>query len=282
MSRNERAKYAAEALFNALSDWSEHDREAYVKLHYQPYLLSVSLEDQIRHTGFIRQTDKAGQVLATMVRTDSFHAITEITVLSPDHPRLLAVIAGACAASGANIVNAQIFTTADGRALDTIHVSREFPDDADELRRAATIGKMIEDVLSGRKLLPEVIANRTKLKRKSKAFVVSPSATISNSLSNKFTVVEVEGLDRTGLLSEVTAVLSDLSLDIQSARITTFGEKVIDTFYVTDLVGQKISNENKRGNIIARLKAVMAGEEDELRQRMPSGIIALGDAARRS
>ncbi|MBO9097091.1 MULTISPECIES: [protein-PII] uridylyltransferase [unclassified Rhizobium] len=274
VSRNERAKYAAEALFNALSDWSEHDREAYVKLHYQPYLLSVSLEDQIRHTGFIRQTDKAGQVLATMVRTDSFHAITEITVLSPDHPRLLAVIAGACAASGANIVNAQIFTTADGRALDTIHVSREFPDDADELRRAATIGKMIEDVLSGRKLLPEVIANRTKLKRKSKAFVVSPSATISNSLSNKFTVVEVEGLDRTGLLSEVTAVLSDLSLDIQSARITTFGEKVIDTFYVTDLVGQKISNENKRGNIIARLKAVMAGEEDELRQRMPSGIIA--------
>lgn len=75
-------------------------------------------------------------------------------------------------------------------------------------------------------------------------------------------------------MSEVTAVLSDLSLDIQSARITTFGEKVIDTFYVTDLVGQKISNENKRGNIIARLKAVMAGEEDELRQRMPSGIIA--------
>jgi [protein-PII] uridylyltransferase len=76
------------------------------------------------------------------------------------------------------------------------------------------------------------------------------------------------------LLSEITAVLSDLSLDIQSARITTFGEKVIDTFYVTDLVGQKITNDNKRANIIARLKAVMSGEEDELRQRMPSGIIA--------
>ena len=38
---------------------------------------------------FIRETDRAGRALATMVRTHSFHAITEITVLAPDHPRLL-------------------------------------------------------------------------------------------------------------------------------------------------------------------------------------------------
>ncbi|MBB4193586.1 [protein-PII] uridylyltransferase [Rhizobium aethiopicum] len=274
VSRKERANAAAEALRGALSDWSQKDRNTYTKLHYQPYLLSVPLEDQLRHAHFIRQADKAGQALATMVRTDSFHAITEITVLSPDHPRLLAVIAGACAAAGANIVDAQIFTTSDGRALDTIHVSREFADDADELRRAATIGRMIEDVLAGRKRLPEVIATRTRNRKRSKAFDIPPSVNITNSLSNKFTVIEVECLDRPGLLSEITAVLSDLSLDIQSARITTFGEKVIDTFYVTDLVGQKISGDSKRANITARMKAVMAEEQDELRERMPSGIIA--------
>ncbi|MBB3132677.1 [protein-PII] uridylyltransferase [Rhizobium pisi] len=282
VSRKERANAAAEALHAALTDWSQKDRNTYTKLHYQPYLLSVPLEDQIRHAHFIRQADKAGQALATTVRTDSFHAITEITVLSPDHPRLLAVIAGACAAAGANIVDAQIFTTSDGRALDTIHVSREFADDADELRRAATIGRMIEDVLSGRKRLPEVIATRARNRKKSKAFVIPPSVNITNSLSNKFTVIEVECLDRPGLLSEITAVLSDLSLDIQSARITTFGEKVIDTFYVTDLVGQKISGDSKRANITARLKAVMAEEEDELRERMPSGIIAPAATARTS
>ncbi|NKL95793.1 [protein-PII] uridylyltransferase [Rhizobium leguminosarum] len=280
VSRKERANAAADALRAALADWSQKDRNIYTKLHYQPYLLSVPLEDQTRHAHFIRQADKAGQALATTVRTDSFHAITEITVLSPDHPRLLAVIAGACAAAGANIVDAQIFTTSDGRALDTIHVSREFTDDADELRRAATIGRMIEDVLSGRKRLPEVIATRARNRKKSKAFVIPPSVNITNSLSNKFTVIEVECLDRPGLLSEITAVLSDLSLDIQSARITTFGEKVIDTFYVTDLVGQKISGDSKRANITARMKAVMAEEEDELRERMPSGIIAPAATAR--
>jgi [protein-PII] uridylyltransferase len=274
VSRKERAKVAEEALGQALGNWSSKDRRTYAKLHYQPYLLSVSLEDQVRHAKFIKDADKAGQALATMVRTDSFHAITEITVLAPDHPRLLSIIAGACAAAGANIVDAQIFTTSDGRALDTILVNREFANDEDELRRAGTIGRMIEDVLSGKKRLPEVIATRTKGRKRNKTFNISPSVIISNGLSNKFTVIEVECLDRTGLLAEITAVLADLSLDILSARITTFGEKVIDTFYVTDLVGHKVTNENRQGSIAARLKAVMAEQEDELRTGMPSGIIA--------
>ncbi len=274
VSRKERAKHAGLLLNEALADWSLKDRKTYTKLHYEPYLLSVPLEDQVRHTNFIRQTDKADKAMATMVRTHSFHAITEITVLSPDHPRLLSIIAGACAAAGANIADAQIFTTSDGRALDTILINREFPIDEDEMRRGATIGKMIEDVLAGRKRLPEVIANRSKGKRRNKAFPVQPYVTMSNALSNKFTVIEVECLDRIGLLAEITAVLSDLSLDIHSARITTFGEKVIDTFYVIDLIGQKITNENRQANITARLKSVIAEQSDELRDRMPSGIIA--------
>ncbi len=265
--RKERARHAAEQLAHALGGWSQKDQKRYTKLHYEPYLLSVALEDQVRHAHFIRQADKAGQALATMVRTDSFHAITEITVLAPDHPRLLSVIAGACAAAGANIADAQIFTTSDGRALDTIMVNREFPIDEDEMRRAATIGKMIEDVLSGKKRLPEVIATRSKGKKKNKTFPVQPDVTISNSLSNKFTVVEVECLDRIGLLAEITAVLADLSLDIHSARITTFGEKVIDTFYVTDLVGQKVTSENRQASIATRLKSVMAEQNDEPRDR---------------
>ncbi|WP_105381270.1 [protein-PII] uridylyltransferase [Neorhizobium alkalisoli] len=274
LSRKERAKQAEEELFKALDDWSQKDRRTYSKLHYQPYLLSVSLDDQVRHAKFIRDADKAGQALATMVRTDSFHAITEITILAPDHPRLLSIIAGACAAAGANIADAQIFTTSDGRALDTILINREFQVDEDELRRAGTISRMIEDVLSGKKRLPEVIATRAKSRKRNKTFVLPPSVTISNTLSNKFTVIEVECLDRTGLLADITAVLADLSLDIHSAHITTFGEKVIDTFYVIDLVGSKITNENRQGNISARLKAVMSEQEDELRSGMPTGIIA--------
>ena len=269
-----RAAEARERLAEGLADWPERERKAYMKLHYVPYLLAVDTQDQLRHAAFIRDAKKAGKRLATMVRTHSFHAITEITVLAPDHPRLLTIVAGACAAAGANIADAQVFTTTDGRALDTILINRAFDIDEDELRRAGNIGRMIEDVLSGRTHLPEAIASKTRNRRKARPFEVTPRVSINNSLSNYFTVIELEGLDRTGLLSDLTAVLSDLSLDIASAHITTFGEKVIDTFYVTDLFGHQITSNSRRANIAARLKAVLSGVRDDVRHDMPSGIIA--------
>jgi len=182
-------------------------------------------------------------------------------VLAQDHPRLLSVIAGACAAAGGNIVDAQIFTTSDGRALDTILIAREFDRDEDERRRGERVGKLIEDVLSGRSWLPEMIEKRAKPKRGAKAFRIQPRAEIRNALSNRFSVIEVEGLDRPGLLSEITGTLSDLSLDIASAHITTFGEKVIDTFYVTDLTSQKIENQSRLKTIRERLIATLDGTQ---------------------
>src|SRR5690606_39261240 len=90
-----------------------------------------------------------------------------------------------------------------------------------------------------------------------------PRAEIRNSLSNRFSVIEVEGLDRPGLLSEITGALSDLSLDIASAHITTFGEKVIDTFYVTDLTGSKIENPTRMEAVRSRLIATLEGAAAE-------------------
>jgi [protein-PII] uridylyltransferase len=259
VTRAERATEARERLAAGLADWPEKARRKYVRLHYENYLLTVDLKDQLRHAEFIREADAAKKKLATMVKTHEFEAVTEITVLAQDHPRLLSVIAGACAAAGGNIVDAQIFTTADGRALDSILISREFDRDEDERRRATRVGRLIEDVLSGKTWLPEMIATRTKPKRGSKTFKIAPRADIRNSLSNRFSVIEVEGLDRPGLLSEITGTLSDLSLDIASAHITTFGEKVIDTFYVTDLTGSKIENPTRLETIQKRLIATLEG-----------------------
>jgi [protein-PII] uridylyltransferase len=259
VSRAQRAAAAREKLGEALASWPEKARRAYVGLHYENYLLTVDLDDQIRHAEFVLEADKAKKQLATMVKTHEFEAVTEITVLAQDHPRLLSVIAGACASAGGNIVDAQIFTTSDGRALDTILINREFDRDEDERRRAERVGRLIEDVLSGKVWLPEMIEKRTRSKRGAKAFRIEPGFEIRNTLSNRFSVIEVTGLDRPGLLSEITGTLSDLSLDIASAHITTFGEKVIDTFYVTDLTGQKIENPTRLETIRKRLIATLEG-----------------------
>lgn len=106
-----------------------------------------------------------------MDRLLEFEVVTEITVFAPDYPRLMSIITGACAAASAHIAGAQIFTTADGRALDTILINREFPQDEDERRRAARVGEMIENVLAGKVRLPEIIsASCTRLKRPAATF----------------------------------------------------------------------------------------------------------------
>jgi [protein-PII] uridylyltransferase len=259
INRKDRAASARIELAARLAEWPENERAAYVKQHYDNYLLTVDIEDQVRHAGFMRSALAENKKLATAVQTDSFQAITEITVLAPDHPRLLSVIAAACSSAGAKIDGAHIFTTSNGWALDTILINREFPDDGDELRRAKRIGTIIEEVLAGRSYLPDVLANKMKLRRNLKAFSIEPAVSIKNTLSNRFSVIEVEGLDRPGILSEITGALSDLALDIRSAHITTFGEKVIDTFYVTDLTGQKITNPARQKRIRKVLVDVLMG-----------------------
>jgi [protein-PII] uridylyltransferase len=196
--------------------------------------------------------------LATEVATDSFRGVTELLISAPDHPRLLAIITGACAAAGANIVDAQIFTTTDGIALDTIYVSRAFDRDEDELRRAKRIADGIERALKGEIKIAEAVAARSASgKPGPKAFTVVPDVVIDNQLSARFTVVEVSGLDRPGLLYELTTAFGRLQLNIASAHIATFGEKAVDVFYVTDLMGGKVTHGSKQAAIRRQIMDVL-------------------------
>jgi [protein-PII] uridylyltransferase len=236
----------AQAEFRAeLKDWPAARIDAYIARHYPAYWLKVDLPHRVVHARFVQAAEDAGKSIATSFALDVTRGVTELTVLAPDHPWLLSTLAGACAATGANIVDAQIFTTTDGRVLDTIAVSREFEQDDDETRRAARIADTIEKALSGTLKLPEVVARRSASKGRLKAFAIEPEVTINNQWSNRYTVIEVTGLDRPGLLYELTATLSKLSLNITSAHVATFGERVVDVFYVTDLLGAKIASPTR-------------------------------------
>jgi [protein-PII] uridylyltransferase len=209
----------------------------------------VDDDSQVRHATFVRAADERGARFAFEVRPMAFEGATEITILAPDHPRLLSTIAGACAASDANIVDAQIFTTTDGRALDTVIVSRAFDEDADEARRGERIARLIEQVLEGRVRLGDAVAPQAPQEPAQRGFHDRAAGTRYNELSDRFTVVEVECLDRHGLLYDLTHGISDLSLDIASAHIATFGERVVDTFYVTDLTGHRVTAKPRQNRI---------------------------------
>ena len=258
IDRKRRVVARQEELRAALPGWSGPEFDAYSARHYPAYWLKVDLASKVKHARLLHLCAVELRSLATEVTTDAFRGVTELTVVAPDHPRLLSIIAGACASSGANIVDAHIFTTTDGLALDTIFVSRAFDRDEDELRRAGRVAQTIEKGLRGEARIGELVAARGGVpKDRDKTFALVPDVTIDNSLSGFHSVIEVTGLDRPGLLYDLTTAISRLNLNIASSHIVTFGEKAVDSFYVTDLTGAKVANPARQGAVKRALLEVL-------------------------
>src|SRR5437899_12396325 len=93
-------------------------------------------------------------------------------------------------------------------------------------------------------------------------FTVPPRVLIDNLASRSHTVIEVNGRDRPGLLYEVTRELTRLNLQISSAKISTYGEKVVDVFYVKNLFGHKVEQPQKLADIRKALEAVLANSDE--------------------
>jgi [protein-PII] uridylyltransferase len=262
LSRSERVARAQGALRERLAAWPKPDLEHFIDRHYPSYWLRTDLDVVAEHAKLIRDAEAQSKSLVTHIATDAFRGVTEITLLAPNHPRLLAMVAGACTGAGANIVDAQISTTRDGMALDTIHLEREFDHAEDEERRAKKIALTIERLLRGDTRLADVVLTKRKPKPRLSAFTVEPQVVIDNTLSDALTVIEINGLDRPGLLYDVTREISDLNLDIASAHIATFGEKAVDVFYVTDLTGKKITSSSRETAIRERLMKALQARQD--------------------
>jgi [protein-PII] uridylyltransferase len=183
--------------------------------------------------------------------------VTEITLYTADHPGLFSRIAGALAISGANIVDARIMTMSNGMALDTFWVQdlagRPF-DRPDKLTRLAVI---FENVLTGDLKPHREFARPPAFPSRTQVFTVMPRVLVDNKASASHTVIEVNGRDRPGLLFEVTRELTRLNLQISSAKISTYGEKVVDVFYVKNLFGHKVE-QARLAEVRDTLEAVLA------------------------
>ena len=211
----------------------------------------------------MRASEQAGHKLAINVGFDEARGVTELTILATDHPWLLSIIAGACASAGANIVDAQIYTTTDGRALDTIAISqgirprrgRGTARDPHRRDDRAGAGRQVAAARSGGAHAPPAAARCAP-------FVVEPEVTINNQWSDRYTVIEVSGLDRPGLLYQLTTAISKLNLNIASAHVATFGERARDVFYVTDLLGAQINAPTRQAAIKSALIHLLASDDD--------------------
>ena len=261
--RVKRARQAADDIL-AAEGWNEPDRAAYAALGYPGYWLSFDPETHARHARLVRDAESRGAPLTVVTEPSHARAVTEITVYATDHPGLFSRIAGALAVAGASIVDARIHTLTNGCALDTFWVQDAAGGAFDQPHRIAKLAVLVEQALSGHLRLENEIPKlgQALIGRRMRAIHVPPRVVVDNRASNTYTVLEVNGRDRPGLLHDVTNAISEQGLQIGSAHVTTYGVRAVDVFYVKDVFGLKVENERKLSGLRdALLGALAAGEE---------------------
>ena len=255
----QRIEAARKVLRKRLADWSDDEFAAYSARHYSAYWLAAPPQVQERDARLVREADLAANLLALRADVDNFRAITELTLYTADHPGLFANVAGALALSGASIVDAKIFSTKDGMALDSFSIQNSRGGAFVQPQDFAALKTTIERVITG-ELDPEGrVARHRTISGRTRVFTVEPRVLIDNKASDSHTVIEVNGRDRRGLLFDLTRTLFKASLTISSAHIATYGEQAVDVFYVRDLYGHKITHRSKLRSTKEALLAALGG-----------------------
>ncbi len=149
-------------------------------------------------------------------------------------------------------------------ALDNFLIQDPLGRPFDGARQLARLEQGIADALANRGRLADRLAARPLPRARAEAFAIAPRALIDNKASNRFTVIEVNARDRPALLSDLAHTLFSAKATIKSAHVATYGERAVDTFYVTDLTGQKIETPTRLKALEKRLLAVAAGNKLEL------------------
>ena len=266
-ARQARVEDAKDALRARLTDWTGEEIEAQFERGYPGYWLTFDTETLERQARMMRNAEMEERPLTVEIHVVSNLDVTEVTIYTQDHPGLFSRIAGAFAAVGANVVDAKVFTTPAGMALDVFWLQ-------DTNRRAfaqssalARMSVQIERALAGEMKRDEAHAERTFVPARTRVFTVAPRVIIDNQASATHTVIEINGRDRPGFLYSVTRALYSLSLQISSSKISTYGERAVDVFYVKDGFGMKVTHEDRLEKIRNALLEAIAETDEAAGQR---------------
>jgi len=165
-----------------------------------------------------------------------------VALANPDRPGLFFRVAGTLALNGLDVLPARVWSTEDGVAVEEFRVEPVFGDEPDWV----AVESDLRRVLAGRLSLEARLAERARAYagrfRVTAATPAQTSVMGDNEASAPATVVEVRAPDRIGTLYRITRALADLELDVRHAKVATLGHEVVDSFYVVDRDGAKVTD----------------------------------------
>jgi [protein-PII] uridylyltransferase len=255
VNRETREDEAKRELREALADWPAKDLRTEVARHYGPYWQGMPSETHVVFARLLR--DIGNDEVRIDLLLDEDRDATRICFALADHPGIFSRLAGALALAGANVVDARTYTSKDGWATAVFWVQ-----DADghpfEASRHERLKTMIGRTLKGEVIASQALVSRDKMKKRERAFTVNTSITFDNDGSEIYTIIEVDTRDRPGLLYDLTRTLANANVYIASAVIATYGEQVVDTFYVKDMFGLKFYAVPRQKQLERKLREAIA------------------------
>ncbi|MBX7146646.1 MAG: [protein-PII] uridylyltransferase [Alphaproteobacteria bacterium] len=225
------------------------------------YWLSLSKDMFKKHLPvFIKACQNSHQITVEKF-IDKLKDVTEIMICASDCQGFFARVAGIIASLGASVVEARIFTLANGMVFDIFSIQDaegKVFDHPDRLNRILQSLEKFDE--SSFKMLPTKSFHNSLLKAQ-KLFTIEAGVFIDNETHILHTIVEVTASDRPGLLYALTSTITNLNLQIVHAKIATYGTRAVDVFYLKDHFGLKIEDKLRLDSLYAHLHQAIIGME---------------------
>jgi len=218
----------------------------------------------VRH--FLKRESETSDPFASCIKwidhTDKGY--TELVLATRDKPLLLEKICCTLASEQINILSADLFTRTDGIVVNIFRVcTTNFEPVSDASIRKRFLATF-EAILIAETYDPEKFLRRKVnfLKPRSDHGITVPvRAFVSNSLHPTCTTVEIQGLDRIGLLHDLFQTINSHHLNTAHARICTDKGVAMDTLYITTPDGKKIEDADLLAQLQNEFSALIARPE---------------------
>jgi [protein-PII] uridylyltransferase len=215
----------------------------YSKKYYSNYWRIFNLSTIIDHFQICSKMENEGLKFKVHVFSEAKIEATELLVIAPDHHGLFSLISGLVAASGFDVVSAKIITRSDGYALDTFYLqNKDKKPIADDYTRKKLIKNISTGLEGGLNVEKELNIKWKETPARYRAIKAPVRVIFDNKTSNNYTILEVKCKNAPGVLYRITKVITNLGCQINTANVSTYGDRVVDIFYLKNAFGLKIED----------------------------------------
>ena len=182
-------------------------------------------------------------------------------MIATDQHGLFSLITGLVSASGYDVVISKIITRSDGYALDTFFIQNKERKPISEDYLSKKLIRTITQGLEGNFNIEKALSKKwEEIPARFRAVKAPTRVIIDNKTSDAYTILDIKCKNAPGVLYKITKVITSLGLQINTANVSSYGDRVVDIFYLKNPFGSKVDDDRT----IKKIKSLILEELKEI------------------